>query len=147
VLAKNARTFITEETMTSNKELSTLFPGKGVDMPDGSQVTVTPLSLEVFPKIAEAFGKILEHAEKGHGNASIAARAASEISQLLPYCIDRPIKDVPLSHAPDIIDIVLEQNVTEEILGKWRSLVQKIVEFQAEAEKELSETKTKPSQD
>ena len=133
--------------MTDKKELSTLFPGEGVDLPDGTQVTVTPLSLEDLPKISEAFGVVLTHAEKGHANATIAAKAASEIALLLPYCLDRPAKEIPLTHAPEVIEIVIKQNVTDEVMGKWRSLVQKIQELQKEVEENLGETKSNPSKD
>lgn len=112
-----------------NQELKTLFPAREVVLSDGTTtVTVTPLSLENLPKVAESFGILMKHAEGGGVRPSeIAAAALGEVLKIVPYCINIPAKEVPAYDVPDILEIVVEQNVTEDTVGKWMSLVQKVL--------------------
>jgi len=111
-----------------NKELKTLFPAREVVLSDGSKVTVTPLSLENLPIVAESFGILMKHAEGGSiGPSEIAAKALGEVLKIVPYCIDIPAKEIPAYDVPDILEVVVEQNVTENVVGKWMGLVEKIL--------------------
>jgi fumarylacetoacetate (FAA) hydrolase family protein len=123
-----------------NQELKVLFPARVVTLSDGeTKVTVTPLSLENLPKVADSFGELMKYAEGGAtGAAEIAAKALKEVLQLVPYCIDMEPKYIPASEVPDILEIVVEQNITEAIVGKWMGLVQKVIE--ASGRKDLIET-------
>lgn len=111
------------------KELRTLFPAREVVLSDGkTKVTVTPLSLENLPKVADSFGILMKHAEGGGiGPSEIAAKALGEVLKIVPYCIDIPAKEVPAYDVPDILEIVVEQNVTENVVGKWMGLVEKVL--------------------
>lgn len=131
-------------------ELNVLFPGKSVPLPDGSVVNVTPLSLKDLPKVVEAFGTIMKLAtEQARSEkkvtktptkkktasdkldksaesayAEIAAAGMKELLQILPYCIDRQPEEIPFEAVPEIITIVIEQNVTDSAIKKWTALVQ-----------------------
>ena len=113
----------------SNEELNVLFPTREVTLSDGeTRVRVTPLTLENLPKVADSFGALMKHAESGvTGPSEIAAKALGEVLKLVPYCIDIPAKAVPSYDVPAILEIVVEQNITEEVVGKWMSLVQKVI--------------------
>jgi hypothetical protein len=114
----------------NNRELKILFPAREVVLSDGkTKVTITPLSLENLPKVAESFGTIMKHAEGGNiGPSEIAAKALVEVLKIVPYCIDLPASSIPSYDVPDILEIVVEQNVTTDVVGKWMSLVQKVLE-------------------
>lgn len=126
------------------KELRTLFPAKEVVLSDGATtVTVTPLSLENLPKVADSFSILMKYAEGGAtGPSEIAAKALGEVLKLVPYCIDIPASKVPATDVPDILEIVVEQNITEDVVGKWMSLVQKVMQVSGHGEV-LVETKKK----
>ena len=113
-----------------NTELKVLFPKRVVTLSDGeTKVSVTPLSLEDLPRVADSFGALMRHAEGGvTGPSEIAAKALGEVLKLVPYCIDIPAKAIPSYDVPQILEIVVEQNITEDVVGKWMSLVQKIIE-------------------
>jgi hypothetical protein len=111
-----------------NEELKVLFPAREVVLTDKTVVTVTPLTLEDLPKVADSFGILMKHAEGGQiGPSEIAAKALGEVLKIVPYCIDIDPKLVPAYDVPDILEIVVEQNITEDVVGKWMSLVQKVV--------------------
>jgi hypothetical protein len=112
--------------------LEVMFPEKEVDLGSKRKITVSPVSLEDLPKIAKSFGKVLSMAETGKSPAEIAITGLEEILQIIPYCIDIPPKEVPSTAVPEIIEIVIEQNITEESVGKWSALIQKAIELQAE---------------
>jgi len=113
------------------RELEILFPGKVVPITIGDQevdCNVSPLSLEDLPKIAQAFGRLMKVAEGGELSPSeIAAKGLEELLLLIPYCIDLPPSKVPASQVPGILEVIIEQNITEDVVGKWMGLVQKLV--------------------
>jgi hypothetical protein len=113
--------------MTESKDLKTMFPAREVSLYDGTIVTVTPLTLENLPKVADSFGILMKHAEDGVAPSEIAAKALGEVLKIVPYCIDISPDKVLAGDVPDILEIVVEQNVTKDIVGKWTSLVQKVM--------------------
>jgi len=114
--------------MKENAELKTLFPAREVVLTDDSVVTITPLSLENLPIVADSFGILMKHAEGGTiGPSEIAAKALGEVLKIVPYCIDVPASSIPAYDVPDILEVVVEQNITQDVVGKWMSLVQKVI--------------------
>jgi hypothetical protein len=87
-------------------------------------------------KFAEA-GKI--------GPSEIAAKGVVEVLKLVPYCINLPASQIPSTDVPDIIDIVVEQNITEDVVGKWMGLVQKLMDKVGEEKVETVKKKGKTS--
>ena len=131
--------------MPDTKELKTLFPAREVVLSDGSKVTVTPLSLENLPIVADSFGILMKHAEGGDiGPSEIAAKALGEVLKIIPYCIDVPASNVPSYDVPDLLEVVVEQNVTESVVGKWMGLVQRVITLSGQGEvAAVGETKKK----
>jgi len=118
-----------------SEALKVLFPERKVKLAENIDVTITPLSLKEMPKVSDAFGKIMRLAASGVTFAEISSVAISELMELLPYCIDLPPESVPQWAIPDIIEIVLEQNATDTVVGKWEALIIKLTErFQATKE-------------
>jgi hypothetical protein len=114
------------------RELEVMFPGKAVPIMIGDQAVdcnVSPLSLEDLPKVAQAFGRLMKYAEGDELLPSeIAAKGLEELLLLIPYCIDLPPSKVPATQVPDILEVIIEQNITEDVVGKWMGLVQRLVE-------------------
>ena len=134
--------------MNSAKKIEVLFPGKEVVIKIGDvevPVLITPLSLLDLPKVAQAFGRLMKLAESGgkeFSSAELAARGLEELLSLIPYCINLPPEKIPATEVPDILEIVIEQNITSDVVGKWGSLVQKLVEVTGDKLKKApSETK------
>jgi hypothetical protein len=114
----------------AGNELDTLFPGKEVALGDDQAVVVRPLSLESLPKVAKAFGKIMRLAETGTLPSELAVAGMEELLQILPFCIDRPANEIPSTVVPEIIEIVIDQNLTDDVVGKWQALIQRAVMLQ-----------------
>ena len=108
--------------------LNVLFPEEKVDLIDGTFITVKPPSLEHYPKIFKHFSVVLSYFAQGYSMSEVGMVAMAELTAIIPYCIDRPANQVPHTAVPDLIDIVLRQNLTEELVGKWQSLIEKIKE-------------------
>ena len=132
---------------TVTNEINILFPAKEVVLSNGvTTVVVTPLSLEHLPKVADSFGILMKLAEEGSiSPPEIAAKALGEVLKIVPYCIDIPACKIPAYDVPDILEIVVEQNITEDTVGKWMSLVQKVVDLSGQGELiEAAKKKTSP---
>jgi hypothetical protein len=129
------------------REIDVLFPKREVVLSDGeTKVEITPLSLEDLPKVAESFGELMKFAEAGKiGPSEIAAKGVVEVLKLVPYCINLPASQIPSTDVPDIIDIVVEQNITEDVVGKWMGLVQKLMDKVGEEKVETIKKKGKTS--
>ena len=115
-------------------ELRVLFPVKTIELGGGKKLTVTPLSLEDLPHVVKAFGSLVrifeeknKNKDKPVSNAELAATATSQLLQILPYCIDLPAKEVPMAVVPEVLEIILDQNVTDLAVGKWLALVKRAV--------------------
>jgi len=110
------------------EELSILFPGEDVELEDGKIVTVRPLPLSDLPKVMTAFCEIMRMADKGAAPAEIALTGFAELLKILPYCVDRPTEEIQAVYVPDILDVVLKQNVTAASVAKWKTLIQRVSE-------------------
>jgi len=115
---------MSEEKKTN--ALDVLFPEKKVPLSETLYVTVRPLSLKEMPKVSVAFNKIMQYVAEGRSFAEVGSMALTELMELLPFCVDLPPQNIPQWAIPDIIDIVLEQNATESIVGKWQALITKL---------------------
>ena len=118
-----------KQTSSERTEIHVLFPEETVDLPDGSVVTVRPLSLEQLPKVMDAFGTIMKKAEVRTSDSEVATVALAELLKLLPYCIDKEPSDIPGDIVPDILEIVLKQNVTDAAISKWTALIGRVGQF------------------
>lgn len=118
--------------MTEEKKtvLSVLFPEASVDLGHGFIAKVTPLSLKDLPKVADAFGVLMGMAERGLGPAQLASMAFGEVAKLIPYCINQDWAKIPAALAPPILEKIVEQNITDEVIKNWTALVEKISEMQ-----------------
>jgi hypothetical protein len=124
------------------KELEVLFPSKKIPLAKGHDITIRPLSLEDLPKAAEAFSVLMGLVSTGKTVTEIATLAISEVLKLSKYCLDIPPKYIPIDKVPDILSVMLEQNMSEDIVKKWKTLTDLI---KAELGQGGEEKKEKPS--
>jgi hypothetical protein len=108
--------------------MKVMFPEEAVELPNGDIVHVRPLSLKDLPKVAEAFSKLMQRADLGATPAELASSAFAELSKIVPYCIDYPVEAIPATFAPEILELVITQNITKEVVGKWTTLMSKVAE-------------------
>lgn len=118
--------------------LKVLFPEEEVELRDGSVLKVRPLSLSNMPKVVDAFGVVLKYAEQGTSASEVATQAMSELMKLVPFCIDRDPEEIPIDSVPEILEIIVSQNINETVLGKWKALVQKVGKLQASVKMDQS---------
>jgi len=119
---------MTEKKKRTGNVLKVLFPGEEVEICEGQKVKVTPLSLADLPKVIDAFSVVMQLAEKNVPPSDIAVVGCTELLKILPFCIDRPPEEIPVTVVPDVIDVVLRQNITDASVAKWKALVQRVSE-------------------
>lgn len=118
---------MTKDKDKTKKILKVLFPGKDIAIGGEEVVTMKPLSLEDLTKVIDAFNRVVILYGEGKDSAAIALEGIKEILALFTYCIDRPMSEIPAEYTPDLIDVFIEQNLSEATLGKWTALIQKFV--------------------
>ena len=91
-------------------------------------VKVTPLPLSNMPKVINAFTRLLQYIEQNKSQSDIAFTGISELLEIIPYCVDVPPEKIPSYMIPDIIEVILKQNLSESTMGKWKALIQKAVQ-------------------
>lgn len=113
----------------SPKETSTLkvmFPEEEVELFGGRIVKVRPLSLKDIPKVIESFKavmKIASETEETKDMTSVASSAAIEIMNLIPYCVNCKPEEIPMQNVPEILSIIVKQNLSETSVGNWMTLI------------------------
>jgi len=105
-------------------ELDVLFPDKKITLSDGSVVTIKPLVLPDLPKVAAAFSKLMKRSEKMKvaDPVEMALLGMEELFALLPFCIDRKPEEILAADAAEVLQIILQQNITDAAVGKWSAL-------------------------
>jgi hypothetical protein len=88
--------------------------------------------------------KLAESKGEEFSSAEIAAMGLEELLSLIPYCINLPPEKIPATEVPDILEVVIDQNITEDVVGKWGSLVQKLVEATGDKLKKVPSGTKKP---
>jgi len=108
--------------------LNVLFPEEEVQIKEVKDlvVIVRPLSLEHLPKVSDVFGVLMKYAIGGYDAVQITAKAFGELSRLIPYCINVPVSQIPASYGPEIMEIIVRQNMTDDVIKKWTALVEKV---------------------
>jgi hypothetical protein len=111
----------------TKKKLGTMFPGRVIAISEDEAVTVTPLKLKDLPKVIDAFASIMQKASAPDIDPQLLAiEGAKELLEMLPFCIDRPPEEIPLTVVPEILLEVVTQNLSEDSLGKWKALFAKV---------------------
>jgi hypothetical protein len=115
-----------EKKKLDNRALEVLFPTGEVELAEDCIVQVRPLSLKDLPLVADSFGTVMKLSETGSSPSEIAAKALQEVINLIQYCIDVSPEDIPASAVPEILELVVMQNMSSDIIKKWMALVQKM---------------------
>jgi len=128
-----------------DRELKILFSGEEVPVGDGI-VTVSPLPLSKLPKVIEAFSSLMKRAEEGITPQELAMQGLADVLQLLPFCVDVDTDAIPAYAVPDILEKVIEQNISDATVGKWKALIPKMTDMFALKESPVADqSKKKPS--
>lgn len=115
-----------EKKKIDNRALEVLFPKGEVELAEGCVVQVRPLSLKDLPSVADSFGVVMKMSETGSSPSEIAAKALQEVINLIQYCVDVAPEDIPASAVPDLLELVVSQNMSSDIIKKWMALAQKM---------------------
>ena len=117
---------MTDEKQPQERDLNVLFPGEEVEI-DGQKVMVKPLPLSKLPKIIDAFSELMRLVEVEKVRpGELALKGMSQLLEILPYCIDVELDRIPAYALPDLLEKMIEQNITDATVGKWQALVQKV---------------------
>ena len=114
-------------------DLDTMFPdnvvkARGLNGSD-VEVTMNPLPLDKLPLVMDSFHVVVDAMLTAGGDQRVAGLAAvKEAVILLPHCMDVEMKDLAATSAPDLLTVFIDQNITDDMLGKWMTLAGKINE-------------------
>jgi len=114
-------------------DLDTMFPDRVVKATGRTgrrvDVTMTPLPLDKLPLVMESFEAVVNAMLKSGGDQRVAGLAAvKEAVNLLPHCMDIEMSELAATSAPDLLSLFIDQNITDDMLGKWIALAGKINE-------------------
>ena len=109
-------------------ELEVLFPYKDVDIGNDKTVKMHPVPLDKLEQVLDALANIAELVTKRLSPTEIGIQAGKDVLRLLPLCIDVPLSALPSTAAPYLIEVLLEQNLTDVVVKKWQALVSKLPE-------------------
>lgn len=107
-------------------ELEILFPKKDYPLTEKHSIEVKPLSLEDLPKVTEAFSVVAKMAGEGRSIPEITVAGMSELLKIAKYCINVPTRLVPIDKVPDLLTMIVEMNMSEDIIKKWIALIERI---------------------
>jgi hypothetical protein len=112
-------------------EVDVLFPGNVVTAQGMNgkpiKVTMNPLPLDKLPLVMESFERVMAAMLEAQGDQRVAGLAAvKEAVVLLPHCMDVEMNKLAASAAPDLLSVFIDQNITDDMLGKWMALAEKI---------------------
>ncbi len=112
-------------------DLDTMFPDHVVKARgrkgDEVLVTMNPLPLDKLPLVMDSFQTVVDAMLVAGGDQRAAGLAAvREAVTLLPYCMDVELKELAATSAPDLLSVFIDQNITDDMLGKWMALAGKI---------------------
>ena len=116
-----------------------MFPVREIPLTEKHNVKVKPLSLEDLPKVAEAFSVVGAMVGEGRTVQEITIACMSELLKMAKYCIDVPTNLIPIDKVPDILTLIVELNMSEDIVKKWIALIELV-------NKELGQGEKVPSQ-
>lgn len=109
-------------------ELEVLFPYKDVDIGDGKTVKMHPIPLPELEKVLDALSNVAQLVTKKLSHTEIGIQAGKDVLRLLPLCIDVPLSTIPSTAAPYLLEVLLEQNLTDAVIKKWQVLVSNLPE-------------------
>jgi len=120
----------------STDKIKTLFPEEKIKFGEGEMdyVTISPLPMSRLPDAIDTFANLFEELYQDSAGAlefSVSKMAMAgkrlfvDILELLPYCIDRNLDDIPTAATPDIIRVFIRQNVLD-VLKNWKALADEI---------------------
>lgn len=117
-----------DKTPKGKGDLKKLFPEKTISISEDFEIRMRPLPLGKLPEVMGAFQSILQKAGPDKDPMKVAFEAMSELLTLLPHCIIEKIDvaALPTSALPELLVTFLEQNLTPEVVGKWKTLVDQV---------------------
>lgn len=114
-----------KKTPKGKGDLRKLFPEKKISISEDFEIRMRPLPIGKLPEVMDAFQSILQKAGPERDPMKVAFDAMAELFTLLPHCIVEKVEveKLPTAVLPDLLLTFLEQNLTPEVVGKWKALV------------------------
>jgi hypothetical protein len=63
---------------------------------------------------------------EGKSEIEVGSIAVKEVLDIAKFCIDVPLSAIPLAALPDIGTEIIRQNLSKDIMGKWRALFDEV---------------------
>ena len=106
-------------------EFMAAFPEREVRLPGGQRVRMKPLPLDLFPEVVLAFLRLAAAASDGVSPVGLMGLMGRELLEMIDHCLvdGAEVKNLGISAAPALIQTFLDQNLQEEALKNWSSLL------------------------
>lgn len=125
-MAKKAKTTKPEK---GKGDLKILFPEKKIKISEDFEIHMRPLPIGKLPLVMDAFYSILQKAGPEKDQMKVAFSAMTELFTLLPHCIQEEnvvLNELPTSILPELLVTFMEQNLTADVVGKWKDLIEHV---------------------
>lgn len=113
---------------TGTDKLAIVYPERQVEV-SGRKITINPIPLKRLPRFMKTFARVASLAEGGAKMGDIIEEVGEEVLDLIDVCIDVDINDLTVNDGPELLNAFIDLNFTDEILGKWKSLVGRFLSF------------------
>jgi hypothetical protein len=111
-----------------------LFPVAELEF-EGTTYEVKPIPLGKLPMLGQIVTKLINQKASGKADIEIIMDCLGDLKILVAECVDVDLDEVPLAIGADICMIIMRQNFSNEILGKWKSLGEGVIgQFQQSQE-------------
>lgn len=130
-MTKKAKT-AKEKKEKGQGDLKTLFPEKKIKISKEVSIHMRPLPIGKLPLVMGAFYSILQKAGPEKDPMKVAFEAMTELFTLLPHCIveeNVALNDLPTAILPELLNTFMEQNLTKDVVGKWKDLIDSVQEL------------------
>jgi hypothetical protein len=114
-------------TTRKSGDLQIIYANKEVRLGDRT-VEMRPVPLRRLPEFLGTIMSVADLTGQGSTIGQVIEALGEPLLSMLDCClVDVSIDDLPIATAPILLETFMQQNLTTEILGKWRSLLTQIV--------------------
>jgi hypothetical protein len=100
-----------------------------ISLSGGRVLSLRRIPLPNFPALADAYVKLAQMAESGVDLSTMIQSIGTDIVDLLRPCVlNTTLETLDASDLPDILEKFIAMNFSEDVLGKWWGLLQKVVD-------------------
>ena len=105
-----------------------LFPKKEIKINEKVIAIVKPIAIEDYIKVTHIIKNLVRQVQSGVAYESLAFDMIDDIIELVPYSVDTELPKLPGTILPEVIQAMIELNLTKSIVKNWSDLFKMVGE-------------------